>query len=254
MSAFAEQEPTMPKKQTMRRPRRSWWRLLAAGFALFFGTVAAILTWLYLASQQVPEFYIQAVEIPATKAAEQGERLERAVLQLQNEVRRDDQFQMTFTADEINGWLASDLVEKFPKALPPGVQNPRVALEPRTILLAFRYDQGVQTVLTLAFEPLLLAEENQLAIRVRQVKAGAVSVPLGPLLEEIAKRAQAAKIPLRWEQDDGVPTAIIPLRFLADAYRDKHVVLETLAVETEKITVAGRTIPVPTRPRPAEAE
>ena len=237
----------------MPRMRRTWRWLIATG-SLLTAIVVGCLVWLYSASQHVPEFYAHAVEIPAAKAAEQGERLERAVLQLQNEVRSDDRFQMTFTAGEINGWLASDLIEKFPKALPTGVSNPRVALEPKTILIAFRFDQGVPTVVTLAFEPLLLAEENQLAIRVRQVKAGAVSVPLGPLLEEIAKRAQAAKIPLRWEQDDGVPTAIIPLQFLADAYRDKHVVLDTLAVEAEQITIAGRTIPVPEQPRPVEAE
>jgi hypothetical protein len=210
--------------------------------------IAAGVAWLFIASQQVPEFYLHAAEIPAEKAAQHGERLERAVLQLQNEVRRDDHFQMTFTADEINGWLANDLLKKFPKLLPPEIHEPRVALEPGKILIGFRYEPGVKTVVTVVLEPILDAESNQLAIRVRQMQAGSLSVPLGALIEQFVKRAQTAKIPIRWEQDDGVPTAVIPLQFLSDAYRDKHVVVETLQVTAGEITIAGHTVAIPAKP------
>ncbi len=236
--------------------RRRWRRWLFAAVGLILAILSGGIAWLWYASQQVPEFYQAAVVIPQVQAEVQGDRLERAVLELQNNVRREEQFQLTFTAEECNGWLAVDLVEKFPKLLPRGTSEPRVAFEPGTMLIAFRQDQqAMHTIVTLALEPLLVAEKNQLAVRVRQVKAGSLSLPLGPLLEEVAQRARGAKIPLRWEQHEGSPLAIIPLQFLSEAYREKHVILDSIVITTGQMTITGHTLPLePALPQDVPAE
>ncbi len=44
-----------------------------------------------------------------------------------------------FTDEQINGWLAADLPEKFPQLLPPEIQDPRVVFAPGQLQLACRY-------------------------------------------------------------------------------------------------------------------
>ena len=39
-------------------------------------------------------------------------------------------WEIRFTADEINGWLAVDLVKNHPNALPPTLKDPRVSIDP----------------------------------------------------------------------------------------------------------------------------
>src|SRR5262249_22743317 len=152
-------------------------------------------------------------------------------IELRNEVQNDDRFQMTFTADEINGWLASDLAEKFPESLPENIQEPRVAFEDQTAIVAFRLiDGGRSTVVTIRAEVGLVEGEDLLAVRLRGRHAGAVPVPIGPLLDRAKRETEDRRLPIRWEDDGGDPVVLIPLRLGDQLIKDRQVILDSVHI------------------------
>ncbi len=220
------------------------WLALAGVLVVLLSVIALI--WLFQASQQVPEFYSRAIEIAPERAAEAGDRLERAVLELHNEVIHEDRFQMTFTDEEVNGWLASDLIEKFPERLPPSVRDPRVAFEEGAAIIAFRYEEGnAKTIVTVRADIHLLEDEDVLSVTLRALHAGTVPIPIGPVLENLKREAEQRRLPIRWEDDRGSPVALIPLRLGDQWVKDRQLILENIYLEPGKLTIAGRAVEVP---------
>ena len=70
------------------------------------------------AAQKEPEFYQQALRAEPAQQEVAGDELEQEVLELHNEVRQPGVWEAVFTEEQINGWLAADLPEKFPRGLP----------------------------------------------------------------------------------------------------------------------------------------
>ena len=63
-------------------------------------------------------------------------------LQLRNDICNEPNWEAVFTDQEVNAWLAEDLVTYFADRLPPEVNEPRVLFEPDRIILAFQLRQG----------------------------------------------------------------------------------------------------------------
>jgi hypothetical protein len=148
---------------------------------------------------------------------------------------------MCLTQEEINGWLATNLPEKFPQALPPGISNPRIAIEDEKVHLAVRYSRGgVETVLSISGEAYLTAQPNEIAVRLDRARAGMLPVPLARFLHEITERAAKAGVPLRWTEVRGAPVALLRLPLDRDE-DDKRVVLEDIRWRDGQLLVAGRT-------------
>jgi hypothetical protein len=213
---------------------------------------------IFRASQQVPEFYAQALTVAPHRQAVAGDELERQALELNNQVRRPGEWFARFTTEQINGWLANDLPEKFPHILPEGVSQPRVSLEKGLAQIACHYDQGTfSTVIVLGIEPYLTDEPNTVAVRIRHARAGTLPVPLGTFLDDISARAAEAGVPLRWSQVDGDPIALVTIPERIEELKNRRLVIETVDVEDGEILLSGRTDAgvgprVATLPRPAQ--
>ena len=196
----------------------------------------------YRSLQQVPEFYTQALAKPAAEPAKAAYKFEQEVLELRNDVRREGDWQATFTAEEINGWLANDLPAKFPKALPTHVSNPRVAISREMIQVACKYvDSRFDAVVSIGAEPKMTAEPNVIAIRIKQVRAGALPVPLANFLEQISQHTAKAGVPLRWGDEDGDPVAYITLPMNQPEFAGKTLRVETVELKDGALFVAGKT-------------
>src|SRR5206468_2359420 len=63
-------------------------------------------------------------------------------LQLRNDICNEPTWMAVFTDQEVNAWLAEDLVTEFADQLPPEVHEPRVMFELDRVTLAFELDQG----------------------------------------------------------------------------------------------------------------
>ena len=197
---------------------------------------------LFRATQQVPTFYRQALAQEPVRQKEAGDQLEREVLALNNQIRQPGRWESHFTDEQINGWLAADMPVKFPGSMPRGVSNPRVAIEPQAVQLAVRYQQDdMSTVVSMAGDMYLTEEPNEVAVRIRNVRAGAVPIPLRQFLQEIQERCLSAGLALRWAEVEGDPVALVKLPLDREEFRGRKLELEELRLEDGELIVSGRT-------------
>jgi hypothetical protein len=221
-------------------------RRLVAGVGVSAIAISLALGGLYWAARQVPDFYRQSLARHRDSEPASGERFEQQALALHNQLQHAGRWEVRFTENDVNGWLADDLPRKFPRLLPAGVSDPRVAIEENSLRLAIRYNRGsVDTVLSLAGEAYLTDQPNEVAIRIGQARAGFLPVPLARLLDDISERAARAGVPLRWTEARGAPVALVRVPFdVSLPGREKHdpqrLVLEQLHSLQGEFVVVGR--------------
>jgi hypothetical protein len=201
--------------------------------------VAIALFVLYLAARQVPEFYRQAMTAdPLAQKQASGRMMENAA-RLNNSLRTDGRWQSECTAEEINGWLATELPRSEPPVLPPELHDPRVAIDPDGITLAARAEGGgLAGVVSLKLD-VYLESPQVLALRIRKARAGAVPWPLGEITRSITQAAEHADLPLRWRQADGDPVALITIPALRIEHRVMAVRLDSVRLEKGRIVLTG---------------
>jgi len=198
--------------------------------------------WAYLATQQVPDFYVAAGNITPSVQAAAGDELERRVLTLRNDFQADGFWEATFTEEQLNGWLASDLPEKFGDVLPDGISDPRISIGDQRLQIACRVENSkFETVVSLSVDLNLTQEANVLAISVRHARAGKLPIPLKRFLDDITNASMEAEIDIRWVHDDGIPVALVPISIQQDKSSENSICLDVIEVRRGEIYLAGRT-------------
>lgn len=225
--------------------RTVWRRLLYAALAVLV-LVLGFLGWAYRATQQVPEFYVRQLELEAFQKRA-GDALEKQALQLNSQIRKSERWQARFTAEDINGWLAVDLPQKFPQALPSDVQSPRVAIDPEMIQLACKVESPrFSSVVSLGLQPYVTSEPNVIALRVKQLAAGSLPLPLSQYMEQITEQCAKSGLPLRWTEEEGDPVALVTLPLEPKDFQDRQVRLEQIELAEGEIILSGTSEPMPT--------
>ena len=207
---------------------------VALGIAM---TIAIVLLLLYVAARHEPAFYRRAMEIEPAVLEKASDRMLQQATALASAVKHEGHWEALFTAEQINGWLAVDMAQNHPTALPPMLHDPRVAITPREITIACRFEQGgVDTVLSLTVEP-YVSEPNVVALRIIAVRAGLVPAPLGGLLERLKDAGRGMPFRLSWLHADGDPVAVLSF----PAGDDRPMRIETLRLGDGEIYIAGTT-------------
>jgi hypothetical protein len=215
-------------------------RIVLWAFGVVLVLIVGGLFLLYRATQHVPEFYRQAIAVDPAVQEKASDQMLRQATALASDVKKPGHWEAVFTAEQINGWLAVDLVRNHPDALPSSLRDPRVAIEPGEITLACRFQQGnASSVLTLAVEP-YLAEPNVLALRFRGARAGLVPMPLSQVVDRVTDAARHTDLRLQWRQNGGDPVALISLPQPRDP-SGKVVRVEVLEVRQGAVYVSGTT-------------
>jgi len=203
---------------------------------LLVALVGALILW--RAALVVPDFYAQALAASETTRREHSDAMLQKTITLVGDVRRSGEWEALFTEAEINGWLAVDLVENHSQSLPPEVADPRIVVTDGGLLMGCRARTGgVETVLSLAVDA-YLTEPNVLALRVRSARAGAIPLPLGDVLDQIAATAHRSGMRVQWQQAGGDPVALVRLNW---EVKDRPVIVESLEVGSGEIYLAGST-------------
>ncbi len=193
----------------------------------------------YQAAQHVPQFYASALDQSGEAARNASGQMRRHFTSLATDTQRTGRWSETITADQINGWLAVDLVEKHPGTLPDGVRDPRVSITAEEARIGCQVDDPwPNMVYSIAVEP-YVAEPNVIAVRFRGARAGALPMPLGDIINEIAAGAAERGMRLRWQQQDGDPVLLLPLEEAGDAER---YVLQAIELTDGAIRLSGRTM------------
>jgi hypothetical protein len=217
--------------------------------------IAAALGFFSYQVKQVPQFYEQAIAAPPEVQHQAAEQFEHQAIELQNQIRLQETWRVEISADEINGWLATVLPEKFPDVLPREVSEPRIAIEQNRLQIAAKYHtSGISTIVSIELSAFLTEQPNVVAIRIHKVAAGNVPLPLAKYLEEISAAAAEHGIIVRWQEVEGDPQAIVTLP-LAEPGDKRAIVIRSLELLPGKLTATGTAEeterPEPDKPLPS---
>ncbi|MCA9245809.1 MAG: hypothetical protein KDA42_01810 [Planctomycetales bacterium] len=165
----------------------------------------------YRASQHVPEFYTEALELDVEQFSQVSQELESRVTMLYSDARKDEKWYAHFTDRQINAWLAVNLLEQYGDWISEDAHDPRVKIAPDGITLAVRVDEGALQVVYSFEMDLYLNEPNELAFRLRKARAGKLPIPLATVVAEVSATAEDMEYPLSWKQVEGDPVALAPI-------------------------------------------
>jgi len=217
------------------------WLLIAASLALALLLAVGVGAYiLYRVSQQVPEFYREALQAAPKAREEASHEMVQQVTALASDTQKDGQWEAVFTAEQINGWLAVDMVRNHPDLLPSSVKDPRVTIEPDEIRIACQVDRGNWTGVVSVAVDVYLAEANVVAVRIREARAGSLPLPLQGILDQISQEAAQTDLQIRWRQAEGDPVLEVTVPPPRDK-NDKRVRIERLQLGEGKVYVSGST-------------
>jgi hypothetical protein len=216
------------------------YRIAATVALASIGVVAAVLGGAYVALRQVRPFYEQALALDPATLKQGGRELESRASALYSDSRKPGQWRAVFTADEINGWMATQLDQLGgPHALPKGVELPRVAIGKDMLTLGFRARHGgIETVVS-ADASAMVTESGQIAIRLIAVQAGSLPIPVLQVADEIAKACQSLSLPVRWTQESGEPVALIDIE--QESSSRGRLSIDAIELRDGSLYVAGHT-------------
>jgi hypothetical protein len=214
-------------------------RPIAAACGTLFAVVLLLLGLGYWAVQREPEFYRQALAHEPEKLEVASDELLQHTTALASDVREVGKWQALFTDEQVNGWLAVDVPQNHSGLLPTEIGDPRVLFKPNRITIGCRLEQaGITTVASLEVE-VYMAKPNVLAIRFCKARAGAVPVPLAPILQRCTAAVAQSNLRIEWQQAAGDPVALITLSPRQD--RGTEFFLECLELRDGAMYLAGRT-------------
>ena len=217
----------------MRRPSKRAFAVGAAVLAL----LAAIPACVWLSLKHQPRFYRAMVRVPRARQAREAKQFEAQSLQLRNDICNEPVWEAVFTDQEVNAWLAENLVAHFAGQLPPEVHEPRVVFEVDRVTLAFQLDQGaISSVITVVARP-RVTEANVLELTLEKIRAGLLPLPAEKILDRITAHARDRGLDATWRRVDDLPVAVV--RFTPDADRD-DIRLEQVQIRGGLIRLAGR--------------
>jgi hypothetical protein len=196
------------------------------------------------AMQQAQPFYAAALKKPSRELETAGRRMESRVSALYSDAQKPGRWQSVFTADEVNGWLAVILKEKYTDLLPPEVSDPRVAFSDGKCHLGYRY-HGEHFAMAISVEgEAYMASEDVAAVRFRNARAGALPIPLSEVVEEVSAGAVKLEIPVRWTEQAGDPVLLVSVANALSTH-DELRRLEKIELRDGELRLAGKTEPRP---------
>ena len=141
--------------------------------------------WLSLTYQ--PAYYRDIVSLPHAQSEAKARHFVAQSLQLRNDICNEPTWEAVFSDQEVNAWLAEDLVTHFADQLPPEVHDPRVLFETDRVILAFQLQRGgVQSVITVSARP-RVPEGNTVELTLEKIRAGILPVPADNILDQIIR-------------------------------------------------------------------
>lgn len=205
----------------------------------------------YKAIHHVPGFYTEVLVADRALLKKASDDLVAGVAALASDAHRDGAWRALFNEEQINGWLAVDLLENHAAAIPTGVSDPRVSIEENRLRLACRYDAGpVETIYSVDVD-LYVVEPNVVAVHFRRARAGLLPMPLNRVMQAVAEGAQGHDLEVRWLHSGGDPIALLTV-YPADN-EGSAVWIDSLELHDGQIYLAGRREPrEPPSPQPAD--
>jgi hypothetical protein len=221
---------------------KRWIRLMAiiAALLMAIGSIAAV--WLWRTTRYVPEFYEAAVQASPPNVPAEVEGLREEFSHLRGDASRPGSWNAEFTDDQINAWLIQQLMVDYPSLLPQGVSDPRVVIRDGRLLAAARFrNEHFDTVVSVELTAELTPQPNVLAVRFMNLKAGALPLPIGRLIDGLTREAAKRSLDIRWQSDDTGNVALVTIPSDHPKYPHKPVIVESIRFAEGTLIIEGIT-------------
>ena len=190
---------------------------------------------LLLMSHQ-PNYYVRAGQLTPEQAGLCLDQFRDRACQLTNQVLNETQFDVTFTEDQVNAWLAGEASWKYRDRLPEGVEEVRVAFRTRRIVVGAQVRRGaISSIASVHVQPVVL-DGTAVGLRVRRVRAGALPMPLSEC-KRLVRRASRRGL-VEWREQGGDAWLMV---HLPKKERRKGMRIELVAVGSGLLRVKGVT-------------
>ncbi len=202
----------------------------------FLGVCVSIPSAIWFSLTYQPSYYRAIVSLPRAQSELKAKHFVAQSLQLRNDICNEPTWEAVFSDQEVNAWLAEDLVTHFADQLPPEVHDPRVLFETNRVILAFQLEKsGIQSVISVVARP-RVPEGNTVELTLEKIRAGILPVPADNVLDHIIDHARRHGVDVQWRKQDGYP--VVVLRYTPNLSRD-DVQLEELDIRNGQIRLAG---------------
>lgn len=222
-----------------------WFKRLAITGLLMLGLAAVAVYVLLELAKVEPAFYLKALQVDQQRQKQNGSEMEKKILDLRNSVMIAEAWSATFSEDQINGWFAYDLKEKFPGLVPPEVTDPRLIIEEQSMTLAFRCTaKPFRGVAIIKADVFMTGVINQVGIRVKSVHSGKIPVPLAVFADQISKQIEKSGFEIEWNTEDDDPIATVQLPdALIKPEAGGYIELQEVKISVGEVSLRGMTHP-----------
>lgn len=217
--------------------RKSGWskRWIIAASVLVTLALLPVAGWLSLTHQ--PKFYRTMRSLSRGEREKKAKHFVANSLQLRNDITNERVWAAEFTDQEVNAWLAEDLMTHFADQIPSEIHDPRIAFEHDRVTFAFGLDRGPIRSVIWVVARISVPEDNVLALTVEKVRAGVIPISVDHVIGPLTTGARDRGLDIRWLANESPPVALI--RYRPDGGRS-DVVLKKLTVRQGKIHFSGR--------------
>jgi hypothetical protein len=193
----------------MDRPSR--WKRLTIGVLVTAVTLSVGVAVLFEMARRVPPFYEAAERLTYEDCSSDSRQFVRQSTAIFNQIENEPSWSGLFRQQHVNAWLAWDFARKHREVLPHGVSNPRISFSAGRATIAFRMQNGPVEAVISACGRVWLPEPNFVAIELESVRAGAIPVPPGVVVQTVTDAVRAAGFEIEWRRHDGNPVALVRL-------------------------------------------
>jgi len=211
-------------------------RVMIVGLVAALALILPVMAWLSLTHE--PTFYRALVaHVPRDQREAKAKHFVASSLQLRNDISNEHDWQAVFSDQEVNAWLAEDLITHFAELIPAEVHEPRVAFNADRITLAFQFDRGPLRTVIWVVAQARIPEDNVLSLTFEKVRAGVVPISIDRFMGPITSQARDRGVDVRWSREEDLPVATF--RFSSDRGRS-DIILERLSIRQGQIRLSGR--------------
>lgn len=205
-------------------------------------TVAACSWWALRQTQYVPDFYRLAAQENRSDSEAARQRLRQDFERLKADASRLGTWHAAFSDEEINAWLAEEIPKSLPRLLAGGVREPRIMIEGDKVLAAARVkNRRIETVVSCQVEVELTEQPNVLAMRISNLRAGSLAIPLERFLQNITNELAKGEIEVQWDLTDDGPVALLTVPSEHPDYVRTPVIVESVRLVDGHVLLAGNT-------------
>lgn len=190
-----------------------------------------------------PTFYARVTVAEGDHRQKLSKAFYVEVLGLIDGIVNKRQWYAAFTEEQINSYFEEDFLQAPPEArfLPDSISEPRIALLPDKVRLAFRYSVGPwSSIVSLDLRVWLTPKEpNVVALELQGLHAGSLPFSTQSLLNAIDEVARQQHLRIIWYRHEGNPVAL--MRFQSNQYRQTFQ-LQRLELREGVLVVGGRSV------------